>query len=51
MQDMRDIPAIVNENIVIKCCNFHSFGGGTSLIIALVVHADADTYMYTDTAE
>ena len=35
MQDMREIPAIVNEEIVIKCFNFHTFGGGTSLVMAL----------------
>ena len=35
MQDMREIPAIVTEKIVIKCRNFHSFGGGTSLVMAV----------------
>ena len=34
MQDTR-IYAIVNEKIVIKCRNFHTFGGGTSLVMAL----------------
>ena len=32
---MREIPAIVNEKIVIKCCNFQTLGGGTSLLMAL----------------
>ena len=27
MQDMREIPAIVNEKIVTKCWNFHTLGG------------------------
>ena len=31
MQDMREIPAIVTEKIVIKCCNFHTFVRDTSL--------------------
>ena len=35
MQDMREIPAIVNEEIAIKCGNFHTFGGGISLVMAL----------------
>ena len=35
LQDMREIPAIVNEEIVINCLNFHTFGGGTSLVKAL----------------
>ena len=35
MQDMREIPAMVNEKTVIKCCNLHTFGGGTSLVMAL----------------
>ena len=34
MQDMREIPAIVTEKIVIKCCNFHTFVGGTSLVMS-----------------
>ena len=28
MQDKREIPAIVNEKIGIKCSNFHTLGGG-----------------------
>ena len=40
MQDMRKIPAIVKEKIVIKCSNFHTFGGGTSLVMALVNRTD-----------
>ena len=35
MQDIREIPAIVNEKIVIKCANFHTLDEGTSLIMAL----------------
>ena len=35
MQDKREIPAIVNKKIVIKCQNFHTLGGGTSLLMAL----------------
>ena len=35
MQDMREIPAIVNEKIVIKFVNFHTFGGGTSVVMSL----------------
>ena len=35
MQDMREIPAIVTEKIVIKCLNFHTFGGGTPLVMSL----------------
>ena len=35
MQDMREIPAIVTEKIVIKCLNFHTFGGGPSLVMSL----------------
>ena len=27
MQDMREIPPIVTEKIVIKCLNFHTFDG------------------------
>ena len=34
MQDMREIPAIVTEKIVIKR-NFHTFGGGTPLVMSL----------------
>ena len=32
MQDMREIPAIVTEEIVLK---FHTFGGGTPLVMSL----------------
>ena len=35
MQDMREIPAIVTEKIVIKSSNFHTFGGGTPLVMSL----------------
>ena len=35
MQDKREIPVIVNEKIVIKCENFRTLGGGTSLEMAL----------------
>ena len=35
MQEMREIPAIVTEKIVIKCWKFHTFGGGTSLVMSL----------------
>ena len=35
MQDMGEISAIVNEKIVIKCRNFQTLGGGTSLPMAL----------------
>ena len=35
MQEMREIPAIVTEKIVIKISNFHTFGGGTSLVMSL----------------
>ena len=35
MQDMREIPAIVNEKIVIKRRNFQTLGGGTSPLMAL----------------
>ena len=34
MQDKREIPAIVNQKIVMKYCNFHSLGEGTSLVMA-----------------
>ena len=40
MQDMREIPAIIDDKIVIKCRNFHTFEGGTSLVMALAdLHA------------
>ena len=35
MQDMGEISVIVNEKIVIKCRNFQTLGGGTSLPMAL----------------
>ena len=35
IQDIREIPTIVNEKIVITCSNFHTYGGGTSLVMAL----------------
>ena len=35
MQDMREIPTIVTEKIVIKSWNFHTFGGGTPLVMSL----------------
>ena len=31
MQDKREIPAIVNEKIVLMCLKFHTFGGSTLL--------------------
>ena len=35
MQDKTQIPAIVNENILIKYWNFHTSGLGTLLLMAL----------------
>ena len=35
MQDMREIPAIVTEKIEIKFRTFHTFGGGTSIIMSV----------------
>ena len=35
MQDKREIPAIVTEKIVIKCCYFPTLDRGTSLAMAL----------------
>ena len=50
MQDKREISAIVNEKIMridncdkVKSVNFHTFGGGTSLAMAL---ASRQTYLH-----
>ena len=35
VQHKRQISSIVNEKIMIQCCNFHTLGGGISLVMAL----------------
>ena len=35
MEDKSKNPAIVNEKIVIKCCNFNTLGGGNLLVMAV----------------
>ena len=44
MQHKREIPEIVNKNIVIKFCNFHTLGGGTSLVMALGNRKETDLH-------
>ena len=44
MQDKREIPSIVNEKTVIKCCNFHTLGGSTPLVMALRTDEQTDLH-------